>query len=340
MHDPDERYSRQVRFAPFGERGQRRLRAARVAVVGLGGLGSTSAAHLARAGVGELILIDRDIVEVSNLPRQMLFDEEDAHSSISKAEAAARHLAKVASSTRLTAHAVDVTAETIATVCAGVDLVVDGLDSFETRFLLNDYCRREQIAWVYGGAVGSLGAVLLMPAGPDTACLRCVFEGAEESPSMDTCETVGVLSPLPALIASLQAAEALRFLAEDQPEQRLWNLDPWTGRAFVARLARRADCPCCGDQRYPALERANPGSTVRLCGRDTVQVQPALGRGLDLTELGRRWEGVGKVHRSRFLVRLDLGTLQISVFADGRALIQGLRSLERARSLYAQYIGS
>jgi adenylyltransferase/sulfurtransferase len=310
-----------------------------VAIAGLGGLGATLAAHLVRAGVGEIVLIDRDIVEFSNLPRQMLYDEQDATEGLPKAEAAARHLAAVAGETRVEVIAADLTGESAPRLLSGVDMVLDGLDNFETRFVLNDYCRRERIHFVYGGAVGSMGAVLLVP-GTGPVCLRCLFHGADDHPDADTCETAGVLSPLPSMIASLQASEALRCFAEDEPAARLWNVDPWHGRAFVVTVKPTERCPCCKDGLYPALERPDDRSSTKLCGRDTVQVWPGKQRSIDLSTLARRWEGLGETRVSRFLARLEVDGCVLSVFQDGRALVQGTDSPDRARSLYARYVGA
>ena len=336
---PTPRFSRQTRFDAFGTGGHERLQQARVVVVGLGGLGSSLAAYMARAGVGSLVLVDRDVVEESNLPRQLLYTGEDARLGLPKAEAAVRHLEELAGPTRLEPRAEDFSFRTLDSILEGADLVLDGLDNFEGRYLLNDACHQKGIPWVYGGAVASSGAVLLI--GPQgKPCLRCLFPDADQVANPDTCETVGVLSPLPSMVAALQVSEAMRWFAEEDPEPRLWNLDPWYGRAFVAPLERQPhDCPCCLRGEYPALVAEHSALTTLLCGRGTYQVLPTGDRQLSLEQITLAWQGLGPIRQSRFLARLEVDELIISVFADGRALIQGVDSDERARSIYARYVG-
>ncbi len=340
MNQPvDERFSRQLRFAPFGAAGQARAQSATVAVVGLGGLGSWIAEHLARAGVGTLRLIDRDLVETSNLPRQGLYGEEDARRGTPKAEAAAQRLAAIGGPTRLEPHVAELTRRSIDALLGGCDLVLDGLDHFAGRFLLNDWCRKNGVTWIYGGAVGGAGSVLRIDAdqGP---CLRCLFPAASNAVGGETCDTVGVLSPLPALIAALQSSEALRFLAGDRRPAKLWHIEPWEGRTLALKPgAPAADCPVCSRREWPALDLQLDAEETKLCGRDTVQVAPTSGVALDLTQVAKRWQGLGAVEQSRFLVRLRLDGLVVTLFRDGRALVQGTESLERARALYERLVG-
>lgn len=342
--DPASRFARQVRFAPFGARGQEAAARATVAVVGLGGLGSWIAEHLARAGVGTLRLIDRDIVEESNLPRQGLYTAADAALGRPKAEAAAERLAAIGGPTRLEPRVRELTRRTIDELLAGVDLVLDGLDAFAPRFLLNDWCRRHGKPWIYGGAVAGSGTVLRIE--PGGACLRCLFPDAESAIGGDTCETAGVLSPLPATVAGLQVAEALRWLAGDRRPAQLLQIEPWEGRYLaVAPGASAPDCPVCSGTRFPALERDETGGTARLCGRDTVQVDPPDGARIDLDALARRWDGLGRIERTRFLARLHLAAtpanaaLVLTVFDDGRALVRGTTAPELARATYTRFVG-
>jgi adenylyltransferase/sulfurtransferase len=351
----DERFSRQVRFAPFGARGQAELGRATVAVVGLGGLGSWIAEHLVRAGVGTARLIDRDIVEESNLPRQALYSADDAARGRPKAEAAAERLAAIGGPTRIIPFVRELNRRTVDALLAPADLVLDGLDAFAPRFLLNDWCHAHGKPWVYGGAVAGSGAVLLVtPGGP---CLRCLFPGADGTIGGETCETAGVFSPLTALIGALQAGEALRWLAGDRRPRRLLQVEPWETR-FVAvdPGPSSPDCPLCAHGRRPALERDDADELTRLCGRDTVQVSPPAPAVLDLDLLARRWEGLGRVERTRFLARLHIGEargevrndvrgegggeLVLTVFDDGRALVRGTVSPERARATYARFVGA
>jgi len=336
----DERFSRQVRYAPFGAAGQERLAASTAAVVGLGGLGSWIAEQLARAGIGALRLIDRDVVEESNLPRQALYLADDARRGRPKAEAAAERLAAIGGPTRLDPRPRELGRRSIDDLLGGCDLVLDGLDHFAGRFLLNDWCRAHRMPWIYGGAVAGSGSVLLVaPAqGP---CLRCLFPGAEGAAGGETCDTVGVLSPLPALIASLQSSEALRWLAGDRGASRLWHVEPWAGRVLALKPGPPAPgCPVCARTGFPALEGPDPDAAVKLCGRDTVQVEPPPDASpVDLAGFARRWQGLGEVELSRYLVRLRAGGLVLSLFDDGRALVQGTESPERARAAYERWVG-
>ncbi len=335
----DERFSRQVRFAPFGGDGQQRLTAATATVVGLGGLGSWIADHLTRAGIGTLRLVDRDIVESSNLPRQGLYGAADALAGRPKAEAAAERLAAIGGPTQLVPLVRELSRRTADELLQGSTIVLDGLDHFAGRFLLNDWCRRARVPWVYGGAVGGSGSVLLI-TGVDGPCLRCLFPDAAGAVGGETCDTVGVLSPLPALIAALQSSEALRWLAGDRAPARLWHLEPWEGRALALRPGdSRADCPVCARKSWPALDATCDDDETKLCGRDTVQVTPDHDIRLELATFEERWRGLGDVARSRFLVRLHSDGLVLSLFSDGRALIQGTSSLERARTHYERLVG-
>lgn len=336
----DDRFSRQVRFAPFGTKGQERSAAATVAVVGLGGLGSWIADHLTRAGIGTLRLIDRDLVEESNLARQGLYVEEDARLGRPKAEAAAMRLAAIGGPTRLEPLVAELTRRSIDRLLGGCDLVLDGLDHFAGRFLINDWCRRERCAWVYGGAVGGVGTVLRIDA-EEGPCLRCLFPAAATAAGVETCDTVGVLTPLPALIAALQCSEALRWLAGDRRAGRLWHLEPWEGRALALKPGERSgDCPVCARKSWPALDATEDDVDAKLCGRDTVQIAARDGTAeLDLDSIATRWHGLGTVERSRYLVRLRRDGLTLSLFRDGRALLQGTDSTTIARATYERLVG-
>jgi molybdopterin/thiamine biosynthesis adenylyltransferase len=331
------RYQQQLRFQPFGAAGHQRLQEACIGIVGLGGLGAALAVHVVRCGAGRVILIDRDFVEDSNLPRQILYTEADANEALPKAVAAERHLRRVDSRSRIEAHVADFSTRN-ASLLDDCDLVLDGLDNVETRVLINDYCRKAEKPWVYGGAVGAQGVVLLV--GPRGPCLRCVFPDLDQATGLETCDTSGVLSPLPALVAALQVCEAMRWFADPQAESRLWHLDPWSGHAFLSSaLSTNERCPCCAGGRYPALER--PSSTsARLCGRGMIQIAPDLPRSLDLPSLAARWKGLGAVEQNPFLVRLHVEGCTICAFGDGRALIQGVEEVPRARVLYARYVGA
>jgi len=367
-----ERYSRQVLFAGIGERGQRRLGKSHAVVVGVGATGAAAAGLLARAGVGRLTLIDRDFVEPSNLQRQMLFDEDDARASLPKAEAARRHLERINSSVRVEAKVADLVPENVADLLHGADVVLDGTDNFETRYLINDFCVREGLPWIYAAAVGSYAATMnVLPSqGPGpraqgsedrsvpslrplsepstlnpepwlpTACLACVFPSAPGG-EVETCETAGILATAVNLAASLQVTEALKLLT-GQPEllrRSLISFNLWSGeRSEIATSSPREDCAVCGRREFRAL--AGEGRPhITLCGRNAVQIHEHR-RPLDLAALGERLAPLGEVRANGLLLRFERPPYTLTVFPDGRALVQGTTDTGLARSLYARYLGS
>jgi adenylyltransferase/sulfurtransferase len=337
----DPRYSRQTRFAPLGEGGQRRIGQASVAIVGCGALGSVQAELLTRSGVGRLRLIDRDFVELSNLQRQFLFDESDAHDALPKAVAAARRLASINSEVTLEPMVVDLTSANATELFEGIDLVLDGTDNFETRYLINDAIAAGSVAktWVYGAAVGSYGIKLAITPG-QTACFRCIYPDPP-SGAQPTCETAGVLGPVTATIAALQTADALKILATgaDSVTARLTTIDLWTGE--IRQLdppAPDPDCPCCVRREFSYLDGSRR-APVSLCGRNAVQIHERAQR-IDLSELALRLESLGPVRSNEFALRVALDPYELTVFPDGRAIIKGTTDIGLARSLYARYVGA
>ncbi len=334
-----DRYSRQILFAGLGEEGQRRLLAARAAIVGCGALGTFQADSLARAGVGRLRLVDRDYVEWSNLQRQCLFDESDAAEGLPKAVAAARRLSKVNSGIEVVPEVADLTPSNIAELLGEADVVLDGTDNFETRYLINDFCVSRGIPWIYGGAVASYG--LAMPVLPGrTACLKCIYP---EPPSgaQPTCETAGVLNTVPALIASIQSAEAIKILSgrADAVSTRITTIDVWTGLVRQVRQpAPDPDCLACGQRRFVHLEGAGR-APISLCGRNAVQIHERS-RPVDLDRLKAALAPLGQVRANEFALRFFLPPYEMTVFPDGRAIIKGTTDIGLARSLYARYVGS
>lgn len=344
-----ERYSRQVLFAPIGEHGQQRLADGHVVIVGVGATGAATASLLARAGVGRLTLIDRDYVEPSNLQRQVLFDEDDARECLPKAEAARRHLARVNSGIHVNAHVADLTPRTAEALLADADVVLDCTDNFETRYLINDLCVQEGRPWIYAAAVGAYAAtmnILPRPTNAEaqgyqpTACLACLFP-ATPTGNVETCDTAGILSTAVNFVAALQVTETLKLLTS-QPElmrRTLLAFDLWTGeRSEVAAGTPRADCEVCGQRSFRIL--AGEGrAPITLCGRNAVQIHEHA-RPIDLAALARRLEPLGEVRANGLLLRFRTPPHTITVFPDGRALIQGTTDVGRARSLYARYIGA
>lgn len=355
LFDPAERYSRQILFAGIGAAGQERLFRSHAAIVGVGATGAAAAGLLARAGVGRLTLIDRDFVEPSNLQRQVLFDEEDARQSVPKAEAARRHLLALNSTTVLEAHTADLVPGNAAALLRGAEIVLDCTDNYETRYLLNDLCVEGGRPWIYTAAVGSYAATMnILPrlaAGAQsasawaqraqpTACLACLFPAAPGG-EVETCETAGILGTAVNLAASLAVTEALKYLT-GQPEtmrRTLISHDLWSGeRAEIHAGTPRVGCTVCGAREFRALAgEARPHIT--LCGRNSVQIHEHH-RPLDLGQLEQRLRPLGQVRANGLLLRFVYGKYTLTVFPDGRALVQGTTDTGLARSLYARFVGN
>jgi molybdopterin-synthase adenylyltransferase len=338
-----ERYSRQMRFPGIGVAGQRRLVDSRVTLCGCGALGTVLANALVRAGVGHLRLIDRDFVETSNLQRQVLFDERDVADELPKAEAAVRKLATINSQVRVEPVVADIDRTNIEELCRDADVILDGSDNFEVRYLINDVAVKLGKPWVYGGCVGSHGQTMTILPG-QTPCLRCVFEAAPAPGEIGTCETAGVLSPIVNIIASLQAAEAFKILVgrTEAINHELIYLDVWENvqrRIRIAPLLGKVDCPCCQHRRFEWLEGEHGSQTTSLCGRNAVQVSHRSASQLNFEELARQLTTLGSVHHNRFLLKFNAEGHEFTVFPDGRAIIKGTDDVDRARILYAKYIG-
>lgn len=339
------RYDRQRRFGPIGFQGQERIQAAKVLVIGVGALGSTVAELLARAGVGSLRIVDRDLVEQTNLQRQSLYTESDADAGLAKVQAACEQLRRINSEIHVEPIAADVNWRNLSTFADDVDLIIDGSDNFEIRFLLNDYCLSTSKPWVHGGCVGGGGQVFTFVPGA-TICFRCLVPELPDRGTVATCETAGVLGPATHLIASLQAAEAIRWIVEGAQTIRhhLMAVDLWTGRwhRIDTTPLRRQNCSACKLGEYPFLH--GDSATVEpevLCGRKAVQIGTGGGEEIDLPHQASVWAGFGKVEQTRFFVRLTFtDSRSITLFRDGRAVIFGTEDKGEARSLYARFVGN
>ena len=336
------RYSRQTLFDGIGVDGQARIMGSRVALVGCGALGSVQASLLARAGVGELRIIDRDFVEESNLQRQFLFDEEDARRLLPKAVAAENKLRQVNSLIRIDGLVEDLHASSIARLLDGFDLIVDASDNFDARFLINDYSVRVGTPWIYGACVGAYG--LTFPVVPgETCCLRCVYESAPPAGVSPSCDTAGVIGPIAGLIASIQASEALKILsgARDRINRKIATFDLWGNRRDAMDLPPPdPGCICCGRRRFEYLEGGRGAEAVTLCGRNSVQIRRRDRTPIDLEALAARLSPLWPTEKNRFLVRAVIEGCQLTTFADGRAIVGGTCDLSVAKSLYARYVGS
>ena len=323
----------------MGEAGVERIRSAAVAIVGCGALGGIQAEILARAGIGRLRLIDRDFVELDNLQRQFLFDESDAAEALPKAVAAARRLERINSDVTLEPMVADLDPSNAEELLEGIDLILDGADNFETRFLINDVAVRRGVPWIYGAAVGSYGLKLAIVPGR-TACLRCVYPDPPAG-AQPTCETAGVLGSLTAAVGALQSSDALKILAcgSESATARLTTIDVWSGE--VRQLdppARDPDCPCCARREFAWLDGSRR-APISLCGRNAVQIHERS-RPVDLRELARSLQPLAEVRANEFALRVALDPYELTVFADGRAIVKGTTDPGVARSIYARYVGA
>ncbi|ASS74994.1 thiamine biosynthesis protein ThiF [Tumebacillus algifaecis] len=337
------RYSRQILFAGIGEDGQRKLLNSRVAVVGMGALGTVLANHMVRAGVGFVRLIDRDFVEASNLQRQMLYTERHAADGLPKAIAAAEMLREVNSQVEIEPIVADLTWKNAEELLTDVDLVLDGSDNFQVRFLVNDVCVQHEIPWVYGGGVSANGMTVPILPG-ETPCLRCLFESAPAPGTTATCDTAGVLGPIIHIVASYQAVEAMKLLvgAQDKVRRTMLNIGIWDSSTSSIDIskAKRPNCICCGQRVFEYLNPSTGDEVVSLCGRNSIQISPSEPWNVDLQAIADRLLQSGKVEHNKFLVRFYVtDDLRLVIFADGRVLVQGTDDVSVARSLYAKYIG-
>lgn len=333
------RYAKQILFSGIGPAGQERLLRSRATVVGLGALGTVIANLLARAGVGRLRLVDRDFVELNNLQRQVLFDERDAAERLPKAIAAAAKLRAINSEIEIEPLIADVTPRNAEQLLADSDVLLDGTDNLETRFLINDVCVKRGIPWVYGGALGATGSTMTIVPGY-TPCLRCIIDQAPPPGVMASCDTEGVLGPITGLVASIESAEALKLLTGHMPHGGLLNIDLWERDFREAEVQRRSECPACGARRFEYLDGQRVAWTTVLCGRNSVQVVPPEEREISLPDLQQRLVMVGPVTYNGFLLSLRVGEREIVLFPTGRAIIRGTTDEAEARTLYARYIGN
>ena len=334
----NDRYSRQVLFEEIGTEGQKKLAQSRAVIVGCGATGSALASLLGRSGVRTLRIIDRDYVETSNLQRQSLFDEEDARESVPKAIAAARQIARFNSQIVVEPHVADLIPANVDSLLGGSDLILDGTDNFETRYLINDYAVKNSVAWIYAAAVASYAVTMNILPG-ETACLACIFP---ESPrgTVETCETAGILNSAVNLVASIAATEALKFLVGARAKMRrtVISWDVWTNeRAELAALHPRAGCRACSGDFIHLAGEGRPHIT--MCGRNSVQIHERQ-RPVDFAELSARLQPHGKVRHNEFVLKFWREPYEMTLFPDGRAIIKGTTDTAVARSLYARFVGS
>jgi adenylyltransferase/sulfurtransferase len=338
-----DRYSRQILFEGIGEQGQRRLLSSTAVVIGCGALGAVHVETLARAGVGRLRLVDRDVVELTNLHRQILYTEADAAAGLPKAVAAERRVRAINGEIDVVGIVEDVGPLSVERLIAGADVVLDATDNFETRFVLNDAAVKHGIPWIYGAVVGGAGATMTIRPG-QTPCLRCVFETMPPPGSGPTCDTAGVAMPAVTVVASLQAAEAIKLLAgrEELLDGGLRQVDVWGNRfsrISLEGLRERGGCPACDRSVFEYLDDAGQRATS-MCGRGAVQVTSSRAVRIDLAALADRLGAAGDVSLNRYLLRFRVGEVEMTIFPDARSIIKGVSDPAAARSLYSRYVGA
>ncbi|MEO6726720.1 MAG: ThiF family adenylyltransferase [Blastocatellia bacterium] len=340
-----ERYSRQILFSGIGKEGQQRLAESNAVLIGCGALGAMHAEMLARAGVGRLRLIDRDFIEASNLHRQVMFEERDVEDRLPKAVAAAARISRINSEIQAEAVVKDVNYSNIEELIRDADIVLDGADNFEVRYLLNDAAVKLGKPWIYGAAVGAYGVQMtIIPDGPNrTPCLRCIFPEMPPPGTSPTCDTAGVILPIIATISAYQVTEAIKILTGqfDKLHKSLLQFDLWQNQFTRLTLRERvANCPTCQQRKFEFLTARSGQLVTTLCGRDAVQITPATPHQIDFAELADQLRDAGEVSYSRYLLKLKTGSHEITIFADARSVIKGTDDPNVARSLYARYIGA
>jgi molybdopterin-synthase adenylyltransferase len=339
--NPDIRYARQRILPVIGNEGQKRLQQSRAVVLGVGALGTHAADALARAGIGYLRLVDRDVPELSNLQRQVLFDTDDVERGIPKAAAAVDRLRAVNPEIEIEPVVTDINPTNIEELIRDVDLIIDGSDNFELRYLLNDAAVKSGKPWIYGGVISTHGMTMVIRPG-ETPCLRCIFPDAPAPGDAPTCDTAGVLGPAVAMVAAIQSTEAIKFLSGsvDSLSRSLTMLDVWELTFRQIELGEPdPDCPTCGRHQFDFLDRQSPRQTTDLCGSDSIQIMIDPAPRISLEDLSNRLRDAGTVYHNAYLLRFQTDGYQLTVFPDGRAIVKGTTDPAEARSLYARYVG-
>jgi molybdopterin-synthase adenylyltransferase len=338
------RYDRQARFALLGDDGQKQLAQGRALVCGCGALGSVIAETLVRAGVGFVRIVDRDFLELNNLQRQVLYDEQDVADGLPKAVAAGNKLRRINSDIEIEPIVADVSHRNISELAAGVGVIVDGTDNFGTRFLINDFAVKHGVPWIYGGCIGAEGQTMTILPG-ETACLACMMSEAPPAGTTPTCDTAGILGPIVNIVASLESAEALKILSghREAVSRKLTIVDVWdnqTRHIDLARLQASGECRVCGHGEFEWLAGNRGDSSAVLCGRNAVQLSAPSGSAASFDDIERRLAGLGKVQRNAFLLRFSVDDYVLTVFPDGRTIVAGTNDAATARTVHARYIGA
>lgn len=339
-----DRYIRQMRYPPLGEAGQQKLSEGTALLCGCGALGSVLANTLVRAGVGTVRIVDRDFLELNNLQRQVLYTEADVKAGLPKAIAAKQRLETINSQVAIEAHVADVDHTNIRQLAEGVDVILDGTDNFETRFLLNDASLKLGVPWVYGGCIGAEGQTMTILPG-QSPCLRCVHGEPPPPGSVETCDSAGILASIINVVASIQALEAIKILSgnEKAVSQTLGFFDLWGNqyRGLKLEMLRAGDrCEACRGEDFPWLEGRRGSHSAILCGRNAVQLSSPDNAAISLENLESKLQPLGKVSRNPFLLRFEVDDYRLTIFPDGRAIIGGTEEIAEAKTVYAKYIGN
>jgi len=333
------RYLRQITFRELGEDGQKRLLSAKVLLVGCGALGSAIAISLVRAGIGFLRIVDGDIPELVNLHRQFLFDEQDVSKRIPKALVAKERLAGMNSSVKIEGVVAELYADNIEKLAKDVDLILDGTDNLETRYLINDFSVKSRIPWIYGAVIGASGMV--MPIIPEkTPCLRCLFPNPPKPGEIPSCETEGVLNPAPIVVSGIEVIEAIKLLSQKaEPLKGVLGFNLWNESFSCVELKINPKCKTCQEKKFEFLEKKRTDWSTSLCGRNAVQISPAEPVELNLEELKTRLEPIGRVYYNGYLLEAELEGYRMILFPDARAIIYGTTEEAKARGIYRRYLG-
>jgi adenylyltransferase/sulfurtransferase len=335
------RHSKQILLAELGEEGQRRLKRSSAVVAGCGGLGTVISNILVRSGVGRVVIVDRDFIELDNLPRQVLFDEDDIKRGLPKAIAAAEKLRRIDPEIAVEPVVISLNANNIEQIITGADIVFDGTDNFETRFLINDACVKLGIPWIYAGVVATYGMVFPIIPG-ETPCLKCFISDIPSPGESPTCNMVGVLGTAVNIIASVEVTEGLKLLAgkKDALIRKLMYIDVWQG-TWSAYEIKKDDkrCPVCDDRQFAFLEERKESLFANLCGQNAVQITPPGLTGFSFPDLALRLRPHGEVSYNDYILGFTTGPYEFIVFHDGRTIIKGTTDESEAKILFAKYIG-
>lgn len=334
-----ERYTKQILFDRIGEVGQKKLNQSRVVIIGCGALGTVTANNLTRAGVGYIKLLDRDYIELSNLQRQVLFDEEDIREDLPKVAAAIKKLQKINSSITIEGEVIDVNSRNILRLCQEMDLIIDATDNYSIRYLINDASIRLNIPWIYGGVLGSVGMTHTIIPGK-TPCLRCIFPNIPTIGVTDTCDTIGVLSTIINIIASIQTTEAIKLLvgAKEDLINKLRYFDVWNGNYEEIDIELNDNCAACKERKLEFLDYKIE-EAIYLCGKDSVQVSPRTSE-VAINHVISRLKRLGiEIQQNNYFIKFEVDEVTVTLFYDGRAIMKNITDVKKAQSLYARYIG-